>query len=144
MSETEREYSKQTEIATQIRKETPVPVFSEREKVILSRVFSNTDKNTYFIYGLPEELVTALLARYSRIKNPRGLRGLFLDDFVTNLPVIGRIFTDPEGYLREYGDKPVGTIPTGELEKLMGMGFSLGYYGSIVTVQKIKEFLPVH
>src|SRR3989344_3840012 len=135
------EFQRQIDLAIQIRRETPVPSFSEHEKALLLRVFSNTDKNTYFIYGLPEELVTALLARYSRIKNPRGLRGLFLDDFVTNLPVIGRIFTDPEGYLREYGDKPVGTIPTGELEKLMGMGFSLGYYGSIVTVQKIKEFL---
>lgn len=135
------ETQKQIDLANKIRRETPVPVFSERETAILSRVFSNIDKNTYFIYGLPEELVTALLARYSRIKNTRGLRGLFLDDFVTNLPVIGKIFTDPDGYLKEYGDRTMGTIPVEDLEKLIGMGFSLKYYGSIVTVEKIKDFL---
>lgn len=135
------EFQKQVDLAIQIRRETSVPIFSEREKRILDRVFSNTDKNTYFIYGLPEELVTTLLARYSRIKNPRGLRGLFIEDFVTNIPIIGRIFTDPEGFLKEYGDKKITDIPIEELEKLIGMGFSLGCYSSIVTVQKIKEFL---
>ncbi len=135
------EFQRQADLAVQIRRETTVPEFSEREKIILLRVFSNIDRNTYFIYGLPEELVTALLARYSRIKNPRGLRGLFLDDFVTNLPVIGKIFTDPDGYIREYGDRAMSRVPVEELEKLMGMGFSLSYYGSIVTVEKIKDFL---
>src|SRR6185436_1016719 len=125
-----REFEAQADLAIQIRRETPVPHFTEQEKKILGRVFSNTNKNTYFIYGLPEELITTLLARYSRIKNPRGLRGLFLEDFVTNIPIIGKIFTDPEGFLKENANKLIADIPAEEIEKLMGMGFSLGYYGS--------------
>lgn len=137
----DKRWQEELDLAIQIRKETPVPVFSETEKKILSRVFSNTDKNTYFIYGLPEELITTLLSMFSRVKNPRGLRGLFLEGFVPKMPVIGRIFTDPEGYLRENGDKAISQIPAQELEMLVGMGFSLDYYRSIVTMEKIKDFL---
>jgi thymidylate synthase ThyX len=80
-----------TEKAKQIRANTPVPTFTDDEKAILGRFFSNSDKNTFFVFGLPEELISTLISMYSRLKNPRGLRGLFLDSFIKDIPSISEM-----------------------------------------------------
>jgi len=59
--------------------------FSETEKSVLSRFFTNYDKKVFFVRFLPSAISSALLAMYSRIKNPRGLRGHFVDNL---LPLI--------------------------------------------------------
>ncbi len=89
-------YAELVDRATQIRAETAIPVFTDEEKAILLRFFSNSDKNTFFIFGLPEELISTLISMYSRLKNPRGLRGLFLDSFIKDIPSIAQMGIDPE------------------------------------------------
>lgn len=58
------------------------PVFTHLEKEILRPFFTNTDERVFFIHSLPEAVVDVLLSMYSRIKNPRGLRGVFVDSFL--------------------------------------------------------------
>lgn len=60
-------------------------LFSETEKSVLSRFFTNYHKKVFFVRFLPSAISSALLAMYSRIKNPRGLRGHFVDNL---LPLI--------------------------------------------------------
>lgn len=61
----------------------PVPYsFTERERLALEPFFSNTDRKVFYIHGLPTAVTAALIAMYSRLKNPRGLRGHFVDALV--------------------------------------------------------------
>ena len=57
-----------------------VESFTDHERSILNRYFSNTDKPVFAISGLPEVVKGALFARYSR--SPKSVRRLFLDEFV--------------------------------------------------------------
>jgi thymidylate synthase ThyX len=54
--------------------------FTDDERLVLDRYFSNTDKPVFAIFGLPEVVKGALFARYSR--SPKSVRRLFLDEFV--------------------------------------------------------------
>ena len=57
-----------------------VESFTDGERSILDRYFSNTDRPVFAIFGLPEVVKGALFARYSR--SPKSVRRLFLDEFV--------------------------------------------------------------
>ena len=56
--------------------------FSELEKRVLQNFFTNTNRRVFFMHFLPSNVAATLLAMYSRIKNPRGLRGVFVDNFL--------------------------------------------------------------
>lgn len=53
--------------------------FSEQERQVLSRFFTNLDSPVFAIVNLPEVVKGALFARYSR--SPKSVRRLFLDEF---------------------------------------------------------------
>src|SRR3989344_6639124 len=64
-------------------------VFSElkyywtpNEARVLRLFFTNLFSRVFFMFGLPPNDGASLLAMYSRIKNPRGLRGVFVDTFL--------------------------------------------------------------
>ena len=66
--------------------------FTDEERVILSRFFTNTDLPVFAIVNLPEIVKGAMFARYSRTH--KSLRRLFLDEFYGQ-PEIGiRSITD--------------------------------------------------
>lgn len=56
--------------------------FTHDEARVLRSFFTNLDRRVYFMHSLPENIGTALLARFSRIKNSRGLRGIFVDEYL--------------------------------------------------------------
>lgn len=58
-----------------------VEPFTEEERAILQRFFTNSDRPVFAIRNLPEIVKGALFARYSR--TPKSLRRLFLDEFWT-------------------------------------------------------------
>ena len=60
--------------------------FSEQERALLSRFFTNLDGPVFALVNLPEVVKGALFARYSRTH--KSLRRLFLDEFVTD-PAVG-------------------------------------------------------
>lgn len=57
-----------------------VEEFSEAERFILNRYFTNLDKPVFCLINLPEVVKGALYARYSRTS--KSTRRLFLDEFV--------------------------------------------------------------
>ncbi len=70
----------------------PVPTyvseqFTDEERAILRRYFSNLDGPVFALVNLPEVVKGALFARYSR--SAKSLRRLFLDEFVGELDTSG-------------------------------------------------------
>ncbi len=57
--------------------------FSQKERVILKKYFTNIDKPVFALINLPEVVKGALFARYSR--SPKSLRRLFLDEFLLHI-----------------------------------------------------------
>jgi hypothetical protein len=66
--------------------------FTERERMALAPFFSNHDKRVFFFKGLPANVAASLLAMYSRLKNPRGIRGHFVDHLVPLL-MLAEVFS---------------------------------------------------
>ncbi len=62
-----------------------VETFSESERVILDRFFTELDGPVFAVVNLPEVVKGALFARYSR--SPKSVRRLFLDEFVADADV---------------------------------------------------------
>lgn len=58
------------------------PHFTELEKSALRPFFTSVDGRVYFVHSLPETVTDVLLSMFSRIKNKRGLRGVFVDSFL--------------------------------------------------------------
>ncbi len=93
--------------------------FTEAERVVLRRYFTNLDGPVFALVNLPEVVKGALFARYSRAT--KSLRRLFLDEFVDDLDLTGDASIDAtvgvgradELYQRiffEYGDDSVAQL----------------------------------
>jgi thymidylate synthase ThyX len=63
----------------------PIYQFTNQEAEVLDRFFTNRDRRVYFMHSLPANVAAALLAMFSRLKNARGLRGLFIDAFLPEM-----------------------------------------------------------
>jgi len=79
-----------------------VESFTDEERALLSRFFTNVDGPVYGIINLPEVVKGALFARYSR--SPLSVRRLFLDEFVAE-PDLG---VDAIAATLDDEDSPVG------------------------------------
>ncbi|MGH9172653.1 MAG: FAD-dependent thymidylate synthase [Acidimicrobiales bacterium] len=93
--------------------------FTPDERALLSRYFTNLDGPVFALINLPEVVKGALFARYSR--SAKGLRRLFLDEFVEDLDVTGDATLDATVGLKraeqlyarvfsEYGDDSVAQL----------------------------------
>jgi thymidylate synthase ThyX len=104
--------------------------FTDEERAILSRFFTNVDGPVFGVTNLPEVVKGALFARYSR--SPESVRRLFLDEFVADpdlgLKAIADAFDDdgsPIGLQRarglydrvftQYGDDSVAQLGAAHL-----------------------------
>lgn len=82
--------------------------FTENEKKVIDLFFTNNDKPVFFIHSLPESVTCVVLAMYSRLKNARGIRGIFVDSFLphffaSRLEETEKEFDDrPELFLAHY------------------------------------------
>ncbi|MDX1509927.1 MAG: FAD-dependent thymidylate synthase [Nitriliruptorales bacterium] len=94
----------------------PVESFSDDEARVLAPHFTNLDKHTFVLTGLPEVVKGALFARYSR--SAKSVRRLFLDEFAGDLAEVGAATEvgaerAEELYQRvfsEYGDDSVAQL----------------------------------
>ncbi len=93
--------------------------FTDHERDILRRYFTNLDGPVYALVNLPEVVKGALFARYSR--SSKSLRRLFLDEFVGELDITGDDGIDAtvgvrraeelyERVFLEYGDDSVAQL----------------------------------
>jgi thymidylate synthase ThyX len=96
-----------------------VEEFTDAERDILRRYFTNIDLPVFALVNLPEVVKGALFARYSR--SSKSLRRLFLDEFVDELDISGdqsvdatigmkRAETLYEKVFLEYGDDSVAQL----------------------------------
>ncbi|MBI2056439.1 MAG: FAD-dependent thymidylate synthase [Candidatus Sungbacteria bacterium] len=58
------------------------PMFTETEKKYICPFFTSVDGRVYFTHSLPESVLCVLFSMFSRIKNLRGLRGVWVDSFL--------------------------------------------------------------
>lgn len=63
----------------------PIHSFDGGELAVLKTFFTDTGSRVFFVHNLPQAMGDALLAMYSRMKNPRGVRGVFVDSFLPQL-----------------------------------------------------------
>jgi thymidylate synthase ThyX len=93
--------------------------FTGEERAVLRRYVTNLDGPVFALVNLPEVVKGALFARYSR--SPKGLRRLFLDEFVGDLDVTADTSLDAtvgleraeqlyERVFVEYGDDSVAQL----------------------------------
>ena len=73
----------------------PVETFTEAEKEVLARHFTNLDRPVFALTNMPETVKGAMFARYSRYAG--SLRRMFLDEFAADLPAGERPFDGSEG-----------------------------------------------
>jgi len=59
--------------------------FTDCERAALGPFFSNLDRKVFFIDRMSPAVGSALMAMYSRLKNPRGLRGHFVDRLLPSM-----------------------------------------------------------
>jgi thymidylate synthase ThyX len=60
----------------------PPEQFTDQEKEVLERYFTNWDRNTFVLTNLPEVVKGAVFSRYSR--SSKSARRIFLDEFLQN------------------------------------------------------------
>ncbi len=59
--------------------------FTDLETSVLKNFFSNLEGRVFFIHSLPGNITATIVSMYSRMKNPRGLRGVFVDSFLPGI-----------------------------------------------------------
>ena len=59
--------------------------FTPREIFVLKQFFTNCDQKIFFVHGLPANVLATFAAMYSRMANPRGIRGVFVDTYIVSL-----------------------------------------------------------
>lgn len=59
--------------------------FTPHEQRALQSFFTNLNRRVFFMHTLPANIGATLGAMYSRMKNPRGIRGVFVDNFLPAL-----------------------------------------------------------
>lgn len=64
----------------------PLPYqFTKEEESVIRMFFTNLTGRVFLMQMLPPNMGAALFAMYSRLKNPRGIRGMLVDSFLPQL-----------------------------------------------------------
>lgn len=133
------------------------PQFSELEKNTLRPFFTSTDGRVYFVHSLPETVTDVLVSMFSRIKNQRGLRGVFVDSFLplflaSALPEVEKIFNgETEKFITFYGiDSLEKFVAQSEdsrraLKRFQdAMRMDPEYIAEFSSAPKVKKFLTAY
>ncbi len=134
--------------------------FTPLEARALAPFFTNTGRRVFFFRpALPASVSSALLAMYSRLKNPRGIRGHFVDNLLPfllagMLPKFADVAVDApwlQAYLKENGfttlDRFVGASLTHRQvfrEFLDQFCSDAAYLKRIADSPKIRGFLQMY
>lgn len=59
--------------------------FSWNEQRALKPFFTNLNQRVFFMHSLPSNVLATLASMFSRLKNKRGIRGVFVDSFLPGL-----------------------------------------------------------
>ncbi len=130
--------------------------FTPNERKVLAPFFTNVDRSVFFMFTLPQSVGDVLFAMYSRMKNPRGVRGVFVDSFLPLFLAITLRETrescggDPERFIRE---RKIASLEDflGASDEARGAfadflrAFSVDpkYITTFSTTEKVKRFLSL-
>ena len=89
--------------------------FTPKEMYVLEQFFTNCDQKIFFVHGLPANVLATFAAMYSRMANPRGIRGVFVDTYLISL-IAGTL---PE-VETEYGGKIADFLKASDITSLDG------------------------
>ncbi|MEX1064041.1 MAG: FAD-dependent thymidylate synthase [Candidatus Paceibacterota bacterium] len=131
--------------------------FTINEQRALNFFFSNLDFRVFFMHRFPANIGATLLAMFSRIKNPRGIRGLFVDSFLpqflaTGLPEVEKEFGGNEvAFLKARGITSLDQFINYSADSAMlfqefydGMGGAHAiYFKEFAESKKAKKFLTM-
>ncbi len=127
--------------------------WTPNEARVLRFVFTNLFSRVFFMFGLPANVGATILAMYSRIKNKRGIRGVFVDTFLpqflaTKLSVVEEKFNGDEAkFLKENKIKNLQDFINYSLETLALFEEFLGamadpeYMASFADSKRTRVFL---
>lgn len=125
--------------------------FTPLEKFVIERFFTNSGKKVFFIHFLPSSIISTLLAMYSRLENPRGIRGHFVDNLLPAiLASMMKEFEKDEDSrrIKEFiKDKNLDTFSSfSEETRKIFQGFiescaNPNFFGTIASSIRVKSFL---
>lgn len=87
--------------------------WTQEEEAIISRFFTNTTGRIFFIHTLPTNMIAVLMAMYSRMRNVRGARGMFVDSFLPQA-----LSTSVQECLDKYDGSPEKFLKTTRIKSL--------------------------
>lgn len=81
--------------------------WSALERRALAQFFSNANGRVFFMRNFPPHVGATIFSMYSRLKNPRGIRGVVVDQFIpqllaAELPEFREIYGDAEEKAEEF------------------------------------------
>ncbi len=78
--------------------------FSPSETRVLRQFFTNLNQKIFFVHSLPANVLATLGAMYSRMANPRGIRGVFVDTYLISLiaGMLSEVETSYGGKVNEF------------------------------------------
>ncbi|MDE2100702.1 MAG: FAD-dependent thymidylate synthase [Patescibacteria group bacterium] len=124
--------------------------FTKEEERVLRIFFTNIDRNVFFLRGLPANVQATIASMYSRMKNPRGLRGVFVDSFLPLFlsSLTAEALEGEEAFLRERRIRNLGDFIaySAEAKKkyeefVRKVGIDPGYFEVFSEAEKAKRFL---
>ncbi|MFH1667788.1 MAG: FAD-dependent thymidylate synthase [Candidatus Komeilibacteria bacterium] len=87
--------------------------WTKEEEAIISRFFTNTQGRIFFIHTLPTNMIAVLMAMYSRMRNTRGARGMFVDSFLPQA-----LSTSVQECLDQYDGEPDKFLKAARIKSL--------------------------
>lgn len=130
--------------------------FSSLEQRVIEYFFTNLSGRVFFVHTLPESMIAVLLAMYSRIKNPRGLRGIFVDNFLPQ--ILGNLTHEcaegfngnVEKFLKDRGIKSLDQFVAHSTETsklcnqfLNSVHFDPEFLAIFASAEKLRKFLSM-
>ncbi|OGN02817.1 MAG: hypothetical protein A2651_02525 [Candidatus Yanofskybacteria bacterium RIFCSPHIGHO2_01_FULL_42_12] len=123
--------------------------FSGDEQKTLKPFFTNIDQRVFFMHSLPSNVMATLASMFSRLKNKRGIRGVFVDSFLPGL-LVSNLCTsqdDVEPFLKNHEIKNLrdfisySSETRSKFEWFVSQAPEEAYTRLLADSQKAKKFL---
>ncbi|MBI2023813.1 FAD-dependent thymidylate synthase [Candidatus Giovannonibacteria bacterium] len=112
----------------------PIYAYTDLEKRMLKSFFTNFERRVFFMHSLPSNVSATLFAMYSRMKNQRGIRGVFVDSFIPEFLACSlQEFIDKES---EFGQESTKFLRSRDIKNLNDF-----YAYSDESRRSVEEFL---
>lgn len=125
--------------------------FTPDEQRVLMPFFTNLSKRVFFMHSLPSNVLATLASMFSRLKNKRGIRGVFVDSFLPGVlaNALG-VEEDIEVFLKNNGIKNLDNFlnyspfSKEKFEWFVASSPKVEYLQVLTDSKKAKKFLTMY